>query len=240
MVIEYTLHSNGWTVFLKNFNFAQASLEDLRYISDLLKTNPLIIARKQLLSIEDEVSLLKMFPSPGPYPINGDFMVNGSRGMLIKVTKHGLFGEPEGLPWHCDNPGQKENREISYLYSIKGSLGSITTFNNSNLALKDWDGKESLKDIKCLTQHGDTVSIITKYGLFFPAHQILEIKNNNSLIDDLGEFILQDQYCYHHEWQDQDIILSNQMISLHKRWPFNGMSDRLLHKAAMGFIPQKY
>lgn len=235
-MLDYNIHDNNWTVFLENFNAAKVSQAQLKHLTDLLLTYPLIIARNQILSIEDEVNLIKSFPSPGPYPIDGDFIVAGSDGLLVKVTQGALFGEPEGLPWHCDNPGLKKNREITYLRSICDSEGSVTSFNNSNLAYEDWPDKEILKDLYCLTESGDTVPIITQYGLFFPAHQILEIKDNNELIDKLGSFIIQEKYCYHHEWKDGDMIFSNQMNSVHKRWAFDKMDSRLLHKAAMGFI----
>ena len=131
------MHEIGWTVFLEDINFLEISNQDVNLISNLLKTNPVVVARKQKLKVTDEIKLISMFAKPSYVAIDSPYIVEGSEGLLVKVTLDGIFGEPKGLPWHTDNPGLKENRDITYLYSIKGSSGSITSFNNNNLAFKD-------------------------------------------------------------------------------------------------------
>lgn len=42
--------------------------------------------------------------------------------------------------------------------------------------------------------------------------------------------MMQEKYMYHHDWQDGDINFSDQWSGIHKRWAFNGMKNRLLHR----------
>ena len=44
--------------------------------------------------------------------------------------------------------------------------------------------------------------------------------------------ILNDKYMYHHHWDDGDIVMSDQDITLHKRWYFGSMKDRLMWRLA--------
>ena len=37
---------------------------------------------------------------------------------------------------------------------------------------------------------------------------------------------------YHHYWDEGDIVMSDQDITLHKRWQFDGMKDRLMWRLA--------
>ena len=45
----------------------------------------------------------------------------------------------------------------------------------------------------------------------------------------------QEKYTYHHDWEDGDIVISEQWLSIHKRWPFEDMKNRLLHRIAFGY-----
>jgi hypothetical protein len=56
----------------------------------------------------------------------------------------------------------------------------------------------------------------------------------------LFNHILKEQYLYHHDWQDGDLVISEQWLGIHKRWPFEKMNQRLLHRAAMHFPDQDY
>lgn len=89
-----------------------------------------------------------------------------------------------------------------------------------------------------------------KVGLFFPFNQVFnfvpvfssarqhnlsqECDNFKEEFEYLKNHIIQDKYMYHHYWRDGDIILSDQNITLHKRWEFANMKDRLLLRLAHG------
>lgn len=78
-------------------------------------------------------------------------------------------------------------------------------------------------------------------GLFFPFCQIHFIKEcshekGRALIDNLRSRIEHNEkYLYHHDWEDGDAVLHEQWLGLHKRWAFDGMSTRVLHRMATDF-----
>ena len=47
--------------------------------------------------------------------------------------------------------------------------------------------------------------------------------------------VTQEKYQYHHEWQDGDVVISEQWLSIHKRWRFEEMDKRLLHRIAFDY-----
>ena len=80
-----------------------------------------------------------------------------------------------------------------------------------------------------------------KTGLFFPAYQVFDFVDHltGESIDNFEEehqylinHILNEKYMYHHYWKDGDVVMSDQDITLHKRWYFAGMKDRLMWRMA--------
>lgn len=78
-------------------------------------------------------------------------------------------------------------------------------------------------------------------GLFFPFNQIHFIKEwehekGRELINDLRARIEHNEnYIYHHDWEDGDVVMQDQCLGLHKRWAFNKMSTRVLHRIATDY-----
>lgn len=77
-------------------------------------------------------------------------------------------------------------------------------------------------------------------GLFFSWNQIhfiegLEKQQGRELIEELRQFCEQEKYMYHHDWEDGDLVISEQWLSIHKRWEFEHMDKRVLHRIAMDF-----
>ena len=60
------------------------------------------------------------------------------------------------------------------------------------------------------------------------------------MIEFLKEFIIREEYVYHHDWEDGDILIADQEIGIHKRWPFKEIEKRLLHRMAFEFPDQDY
>jgi len=52
---------------------------------------------------------------------------------------------------------------------------------------------------------------------FFTNNRCKVISDNPNLQEDLQNFLFNDKYIYHHEWKVGDIVISDQMLSLHKR-----------------------
>lgn len=66
----------------------------------------------------------------------------------------------------------------------------------------------------------------------------LQVKNfvgmsedeSRPLLEKIGSYVTQDKYCYHHDWEDGDVVISDQTEAIHKRWAFDGMPTRLVHR----------
>ena len=79
-----------------------------------------------------------------------------------------------------------------------------------------------------------------KTGLFFP---FLQFRNfvgmtedqSREVIKPLIDHVLQEKYMYHHHWHDGDVVISEQWLGIHKRWRFEDMATRVLHRAMFDF-----
>jgi alpha-ketoglutarate-dependent taurine dioxygenase len=52
---------------------------------------------------------------------------------------------------------------------------------------------------------------------FYTNNRCNVVSENSSLQEDLAEFLFDEKYMYHHEWQTGDIVISDQLLTLHKR-----------------------
>jgi alpha-ketoglutarate-dependent taurine dioxygenase len=82
-------------------------------------------------------------------------------------------------------------------------------------------------------------------GIYFPMYHVHKIKGvsedrSKEIIELLKEFIVREEYVYHHDWEDGDILIADQEIGIHKRWPFKKMSERTLHRACLDYPDQDY
>jgi len=194
-------------------------------------------------------------------------VIKNSDHILVRVTGEkdedgnvGFTGNSPELDWHCNDPVRSDRHPIVWLYGAKGTTGSRTTWNNNILSYIDLDleYKEKVKDLKIVVRHlwneeantSYTPSVLHKNianqtGLYFPFKQIKKFvdkspEESQTIIKYLGEFTTQEKYCYHHDWQDGDIVLSEQWLGIHKRWPCYSMQTRILHRAVMDFPDQEY
>jgi taurine dioxygenase len=79
-----------------------------------------------------------------------------------------------------------------------------------------------------------------KTGLFFPFLQFrnfvgLTQDESRAIIETLRDHVLQEKYIYHHDWKDGDVVIAEQWLGIHKRWKFEGMSNRVLHRTTFDF-----
>lgn len=84
------------------------------------------------------------------------------------------------------------------------------------------------------------VSPMGEKYLFFPfynMHHINDLSRDESkkIFTKLAKHMTQEKYCYHHNWELGDIVISDNRMGLHKRWAFANMSDRLLHRAMFDY-----
>jgi len=172
---------------------------------------------------------------------------------VIKVTKGGLFGHKETLDWHANKASSPHRSPIVWIYAVKGSEGSITSWIDNRKAYEDLpdDVKKQCENIKItcgfkrgnytddpfFREHHNTENefdlVYTNEagvkGLYFPYLQVM-----GGLSDDLFEYfknhILQDKYRYDHHWQDGDVVISEQWLTIHKRHAFDKMHERLMYR----------
>ena len=61
---------------------------------------------------------------------------------------------------------------------------------------------------------------------------VTEQDDARELYEILKDHVLQEKYMYKHEWQDGDLVLLEQNLLLHKRYYFENITDRLLHRVS--------
>jgi len=186
---------------------------------------------------------------------NGILRVTGKKN---ERGEEGLFGHTSALDWHANQASNYERKPLIWLYGVEGTKGSRTSWINnikSYNALSD-DIKEKIKDIKITLgykkgsysnskffkehHHKDRPFNLVhtndagKKGLYFPYLQVFG-GLDDELFDTLKNHILKDEFRYDHDWQDGDIVLSEQWLSIHKRWSFEEMEKRILHRIAFDY-----
>ena len=65
--------------------------------------------------------------------------------------------------------------------------------------------------------------------MYFPYLQVMGGLSDN-LFEYLKNHILQDKYRYDHHWQDGDVVISEQWLTIHKRHAFDKMHERLMYR----------
>lgn len=185
-------------------------------------------------------------------------------GELNDRGQPGLFGHKVELDWHTHHPSQQNRYPYVWLYSERGSKGSRTSWINQVEAYNDLSDelKEKVNNIKVYCGHrngnfspsqifsehvGQTHMPIVQTnieglkGLYFPFLQIFGIAEGateeewKDLFEYLKQHILQEKYIMHHDWEDRDLVISEQWLSIHKRWTFEKMDKRVLHRIAFDY-----
>ena len=226
--------------------------------SDLRKkifTELVVVKKLGKISAEENLRLAEEI---GNVPQAGDprWKTLIERPGVIKVTEGALFGHKETLDWHCNKPSNPARSPIIWIYAVEGSKGSITSWIDNKKAYEDLpnDIKEECKKVKftCgfkrggytddpfFKEHHNTKLVHNLVytneagvtGLFFPYLQIL-----GGVPQDLYEYlknhILQDKYRYDHYWEDGDVVISEQWLTIHKRHAFEKMNKRLMYRIAI-------
>ena len=178
--------------------------------------------------------------------------------------EEGLFGHTSALDWHANQASNYERDPLIWLYGVEGTAGSKTSWLNniaSYEALSD-EIKEEIKDVKITLGYKSGSYSPSKFfvehhatdkpfnlvhtndpghtGIYFPFLQILGMVDKTEeqfkdLMQRLIEHVTQPQFIYDHHWEDGDIVLSEQWLSIHKRWEFDKMDQRILHRLAFNY-----
>jgi alpha-ketoglutarate-dependent taurine dioxygenase len=275
--MKIKLHENNWTVIIEDLKLQDATVEQAHKIGQLIATNTVVVIRNQQLSVQDEINFcsqigkLESWQNKNILGIDG-YLVPDSDRKVIRVTgeldehgRPGLFGHVSDLDWHSNNTANEWREPIVWLYGVKGTKGSRTSWLNNILSYQELDNKtkDQLKEIKIINGYkqyayselhfGKEIDVNYTYkpnlvqtniagitGLFFPFLQIHQIDGldeieSKKFIENLRDKILQEKYMYHHDWEDGDVVLSEQWLSIHKRWRFEDINNRVLHRICLDF-----
>jgi alpha-ketoglutarate-dependent taurine dioxygenase len=191
-------------------------------------------------------------------------LINDPDGLLCRVTaelrngKPGMAGDNDTFDWHVDSPEVETRNDLLYLRGVRGTAGSKTSWNNNLLAYKELDNdiKNTIENLHCIYGNIEalwapdysgvsynydwTPPLVNNNGLYFAPGQLqkfVELKQDESdkLKEILAHHIFSNKYVYHHDWKDGDLIIANQWTGLHKRWAFDKMDIRVMHRATMNY-----
>jgi alpha-ketoglutarate-dependent taurine dioxygenase len=280
--MKITLHKNGWTTIIDNLQLQDATVEQAHQIAELIAKNTVVVVRNQNLTAKDQIDFCSKIGNLGswegktPLGLDGFLLPDGDK-KIIRVTgeldehgRPGLFGHVSDLDWHANNTANEYREPIVWLYGVKGTQGSRTSWLNNILSYEELDEstKKDLENIKLIngykqgsyseTHFGKEIDINYNYkpnlvqkniagkiGLFFPFLQIHQIDGMDELeskkfIESLRDKILQEKYMYHHDWEDGDVVLSEQWLGIHKRWRFENINNRVVHRICLDFSNCKH
>jgi len=268
---------NDWAVEIDDFDLRTATAHEAKEIGKYILSNMVVVLRGQDLEPEDEVAFCSkigkcQFIIDPTKPKEGQRTEHLAVGHhILRVTgekndkgEEGLFGHTSALDWHANQASNYERDPLIWLYGVKGTQGSKTSWINnieSYKALPE-DLKEEIKDIQITLGYKSGSYSPSKFfiehhsedkpfnlvhtndagytGLYFPFLQVfgmkgIEQERYESLMERLKEVVLRPEFCYDHHWQDGDIVISEQWLSIHKRWAFDKMNERVLHRIAFNY-----
>ena len=171
-MINYTLHDNGWVVY-PDIDLNTATIEELHDLAILCANYTCVKVRNQELSIAREVEIVKSYSSPhilyDPSHTKFKDYALDSEGYICRVTGQikngvsGIAGHKEEMLWHHEQPAERGQSSIAWLYAVSGVKGSVTVWNNTIEAFKDLDDdtKNKIKDLRVI-QFGNVNHAVTR------------------------------------------------------------------------------
>ena len=148
--MRLSIDPNGWVIHITDFDIFNIDPADANVLKKLPYMNLLtVIHNKEKLTLEQyhHFSQQVFEGLNNDLPAKEKVFVEGTNKEVIRVTGRrdetgdmlGLFGMPELLPWHCNEPGRtaEERPDALCLYAVEHTQGSATLFSNSIAALKD-------------------------------------------------------------------------------------------------------
>jgi alpha-ketoglutarate-dependent taurine dioxygenase len=273
--MNVSTHENGWTIVVKDFDLRIATQNQINTLAKYLLTNTVVVFKNQQLSPDDQVQIASMFGTLEDYSppgaIRENFISKDGSKRILRVTgepdEHGLpgmFGHVSELDWHANRVTYPNRKPIIWLYGVRGTKGSRTSYINFIEAYKGLTDQQKLdfekieldvgtganafqayySDLEIKNRHYPRLIHTNQLGiksLFFPFTQIHFIKDwdqieSRKFIDDLRDnYVLDEKFMYHHDWEDGDLVLAEQWSGVHKRWEFAHMDRRVLHRIATDF-----
>jgi len=255
---------NNWAIELNNVDLKTLSLAEAQQIGRMVLTNLVVVIKSQNLSEQDQIDFCSKIGSVQQSDnkrtdhmrlTNGILRVTGQKN---EHGEEGLFGHTSALDWHANQASNKNRMPLIWLYGVTGTHGSRTSWINNKLSYEALpsDIKDQINDIKITlgfeagryspstffnNHHHEDVPFDLVHtngagltGLYFPFLQVFG-GIDKDLYEMLKNHILKEEFVYHHDWEDGDVIISEQWLSIHKRWEFEQMDKRILHRIAFDY-----
>jgi hypothetical protein len=148
--MKIELDKNGWTVHATELDPRSVTDQELEILRTVPYTNVLLVIHDLPSLTADQYHEFchKVFESvQNDNPTLEKRFLPGHDREILRVTGRkneqgeiiGVFGMPEFLPWHCNQPGipLDQRPDCLTLYSVEHCKGSVTAFTNSVMALQD-------------------------------------------------------------------------------------------------------
>jgi taurine dioxygenase len=113
----------------------------------------------------------------------------------------------------------------------------------SYIAHSDADGNE--QPFKSQTYGLVQENVFGNKGIWFPWCQVLDLidtkqtmssrRDKVKAIAQIKRLVLSPEFTYTHNWEDGDVVVADQWLSIHRRHPFERMDLRVLHRIATHF-----
>ena len=208
----------------------------------------------------NEIERFDKFVHPDDYNNNELYPVQRVTGEKINNKRTGIFATGT-LDWHANLNGLDRADGVA-LQGVRHCENTSTLFLNTNLALKDLDEetKEQIKDLYAIYEYRPDVwakglpesqleymmknagmykmwllqkNVAGVEGLYFYTNNRCDIvTEDKSLKQKLIDHLFQGKYIYEHMWEPGDIVLMDQLLTLHKRGTDDPdiLSKRVLHR----------
>ena len=190
-------------------------------------------------SFTKEIPDFKNWIDPDTFPIQR------VTGMVKGERRTGIFGTGI-LDWHCNLNGPDRADGVA-LQALEGTEGTMTSWLNTAIALEEMPKSlyndlrnshaeyEYAPDIWAKGLPENQLNMMMRNPIKYKMHLIQKncagvegiyfytnnrcnvVSENSCLQDDLADFLFDEKYMYHHEWHTGDIVISDQLLTLHKR-----------------------
>lgn len=195
-----------------------------------------------------------------------DFPVQRVTGKKINGRHTGIFGTGK-LDWHCNMNGPDRARGVALQGVSPAVKGTSTSWMDTTLAYAAMSNELKARcqgvvgryeyapeiwaeglppdQYEDMLRNKDdfyempliNISECGKPGLYFHVHNKCSFPTDPGLLEVLKEHCFKSEFIYKHEWEVGDIVISDQLITLHKRDQDDQevLTKRVLHRYTFTF-----
>lgn len=252
---------NDWVVEISDLFLEDLSPEMARLIGKMVLTNLVVVVKGQRMTPEEQVDFCnhlgkveRYYTSQRKIDISKDLSVGDGVARITGAKNErgarGMFPDKKELIWHADGCEKHNRNSIVWLHAIEGSKGSVTSWNNTSMAYRDLpdDVKEAVRNMQIYTKTPEGFPLYMKKsrkpfnvymkndagveGMYYPHYFVEEILGID-MHDYLVDFLFQPKYIYDHEWEDGDVVLSEQWLTTHMRHYCENIETRVLNRIGL-------